>query len=150
MPYFDPAILSDVNLLHSSVREHSELSNVAAQVEYDVIDHYTEEYPRLKNTSYKSTTYDPDAPIRTVVKLHGYDKDPEKAESNLKEALRRTIATVISATLKQYDNERNLQSERLGNRSYSYAGKIPTKDDWPNGWDRRLSKFDNRDVVYGL
>lgn len=148
MPYFDATNTEDLKLLHSGVRDHDELENIAEQVEYDVIDHYREEYPEYLHSEYSS--YDPDVEIQTAVKLHGYAENPDNAAANLKEALRRTIARIVSDCLRQYDNERNLQSEKLGNRSYTYAGKIPTKDDWPDAWDSRLAKFDNREPVYGL
>lgn len=148
MPYFDHTDSNDTALLHSDVRTHSELENVSEQVEWEVIDHYREEWPELDQGDY--TTYDPDVAIQTTVKLHGYADDPDNASANLKQALRRTIADVVSNVLRQYDNERGIQSHQLGNRSETYAGEIPTKDDWPDNWNHRLARYDNRDPVYGL
>lgn len=150
MPYFDPSNAADKNLLHADVRDHAELANVAGQIEHEVIEHYREEYPRFPQTGYRSSTFDPDGPLVTRVFLHGYDEDPAEAEANFKEALRRTIAELVSFALRVYDNEIGIQSKRRGGRSESYAGRIPTKDEWPGGWDHRLILYDNTEVVYGL
>lgn len=148
MPYFDPTSDSDKSLLHSDVRDHSELERVATQVEFDVINHYREEL-RYESGS-RAYAYPPNGPVQTAVYLNGYEEDPQKAEKHFREALRHTIADLISFSLRVYDNEIGVTSQRRGGRSKSFAGKVPTPNQWPDGWSRRLAIYDNTEVLYGL
>jgi len=126
--YFDPSDPSDVELLHSSVREDPELPVIVDQIEWEVIDRYTE------------GTGD-----HMRVQLEGYpDSD------DLSEALRRTIADVASWVLRDYSNEQGVVSQRQGNRSVVYSTRIPSWRDYPPQWDRRLTRFDKRRVIYGI
>ena len=72
MTYFDPQDSNDLNLLHESVRSHSELGNVAQQAEDDV----------LTKTGYSATeTGDVGDALRATIadvtshRLYYYDED---------------------------------------------------------------------------
>lgn len=148
--YFDASEQADKDLLHSDVRDHAELELVATDVEYQVIEHFRQE------KEYDETSLMPANPqdaIETEIRLAGYDVDADDADvdEHLKKALRYTIAYVISYCLRNYDNERNVNSKKRGNRSKSYSGSIPTKEEWPDDWSYRyLDTFDTTDIVYGL
>lgn len=133
MTFFDLNSPDDLALINAAVRDHDELNTVAEMAEWEVIEAYTE-----------------GAGDRAVVKLKGYDQDdPSESEADLKEALRRTIADVVSTLLLDYDNDRGVLSERQGNRSVTY-GRASTWRDWPTGWQSKLTRFDRRTPAYSI
>jgi|SRR5690625_2548072 len=125
--YFDPNRPEDLKLLHSSVREDPELSNIVEQVQWEIIDRFTEGTGE-----------------RSMVRLAGY---PDSED--LSEAMRRTIADIASWVLRDYSNEQGATSLRQGNRAITYA-KVPTWRDWPGGWEAKLTRFDRRRPIYGI
>ena len=126
MPYFDPSLEADRDLLHESVRDHDYLKPVADKAEYDVFEWFTEAVGYL--------TFE--------VRLWGYDADPNSANASLKEDARRTIAEVVSHRLRFYDVAEGVFKEKLEGYEYEAEGSVDRK--WPDGWNRRLIKYDKR------
>ena len=151
--FFDTTKEADLNLLHSSIREDNELSNVVDSVEYQIIDAFKQRDMERVSTYEAFFEYesgrDPSSEIE--VRLVGYDKEnPKESEDGLKESLRRTIAEVVSWVLRNYDNNAEVNSERQGQRSVTYSTHAPTWDKFPEGWDRLLSNYDARIKGYGI
>lgn len=151
--FFDIDNLNDLNLLHKSVREDYEIQNVVDQVEWEIIDSFKQRDMESLTTYESFFRYengqDPRDDIR--VRLVGYDEEtPVDSEEGLKEALRRTIADIVSWVLSNYDKPNNVTSRRSGNRSISYAGTVPTWRDFPHGWDKRLHNYNAKIAGYGI
>lgn len=132
--YFDPSNGADRALLHEDVRSHSALYDVAGQAENEVIRVYTD--------------YDSDGEVDEV-RLAGYDSDPALAGSALKDAIRRTIAEVVSWRLLHYDDDERAQSVSQGRRSVTYKDGGPSRF-WPKDWSRRLAGFDTTGPLYHI
>lgn len=147
--FFDVTVQDDLDLLHSAVRNDSELDNVIANVEYEILDYYKQRpsiplglqvgRENLYNTNQVS------------VRLLGYDQDnPANSTQQLKDALKKTIAEVASWVIRNYNTPQNMQSIRQGKRSLSYHGRSPSWRDFPDGWQRWLSNFDDREARYSI
>lgn len=153
MIFFDPA--SDKALIHASVRDHEELSNVADQVEHEVIEAYKQRpgIPIRVRSGRENLNKTPRA---IEVRLEGYNVDnPEDSDDGLKEQLKRTIADVTSFMLRNYDNEQGVQQVRQGQRSVMYGnaqggGTSITWRSFPPGWNVRLKNYDNRVANYAI
>ncbi len=150
--FFDTSEQADLNLLHSSIRTHDELDNVIDQIEWEIIEFYSqrnglgvanyEDFFRYENGA------DPDNEIK--VRLVGYDQTtPTDSTADLKTALKRTIADVASYVLRNYSVTQDVTSITQGKRSVTYAGTLSWRD-FPNGWRRRLKNFDARYSAYGI
>ena len=142
-------IPADNNLLHASVRTNAELENIVNKVEWEIIDAFSQRYDRLSIRERYSDFFEFEAgsnPNQEIkVRLAGYNEsDPEASDAGLLEALKRTVADVVSDVLMDYNNERGVQSQRQGNRSISYSGSVPTWRDWKSGWDLKLDNYDVR------
>jgi len=149
MTFFDPSNPSDLSLIHSSVRDHEELYDVADKVEYEMIDHFRQrpDMPLYFRSGFENLS----SLNRVKVRLIGYSEDsPEDSNANLKEALRRSIGYVVSYILRNYDNTVGAESIRQGQRSISYRGQIPNVNDWPSGWKKYLRNFDDREAQYSI
>lgn len=151
--FFDTSAQADLNLLHESIRTHSELDNVVDKVEWEIINAFTERDMQGLGTYQAFFEYEngnnPNSDLE--VRLVGYDATtPADSDANLKQAMRRTIADMASWALRNYTNSNNIESIRQGQRSVTYAGYVPVYNDWPPGWDRRLSNFDARFKQYGI
>ncbi|NIT56781.1 MAG: hypothetical protein GWN00_11275, partial [Aliifodinibius sp.] len=99
--------------LHSSIRTHDELDNVIDQIEWEIIEFYSqrnglgvanyEDFFRYENGA------DPDNEIK--VRLVGYDQTtPTDSTADLKTALKRTIADVASYVLRNYSVTQDVTS----------------------------------------
>ena len=152
--FFDPNNPQDVRLLHASVRGHEEMKTVSYQIEWEVIDFYTQR----ENLRYRYGNRRPVTGVENLrdrqeirVMLIDYDQnEPEKSPDELKEALRRTIADIVSWVLRNYDNTQDAQSIRQGDRSISFATTIPNWRNFPNGWNRRMKNWDFRVAGYSI
>lgn len=143
--YFDITSYADINLLHGDVRNHCELSNVAAQVESDVINRFRERnrgagYPYPYFASSVGTPYST-TDGKYIIWLDGYKEDADEADTRLKDALRRTIADVISHRLRYYEEENGVKRFSQGRVSIEYSGSGRDAE-WPRQWSRRLTEFD--------
>ena len=150
--YFDISKEADLDLLHASVREDSELGNVVDQVLWEIVDFYSQRDMQGLTTYETFFQYEfgnrPNTEIK--VRLVGYDPDPEDAEEGFREAMRRTIADVVSWTLRNYSVSQGVRSIRQGQRSVTYIGSSPSWSEFPHGWNRRLHNYDARIQAYGV
>ena len=147
--FFDPSKQEDLDLLHSSVRNDDELTNVVNKVEYEMIDHFRQrpDIPVYFRSGFENLS----SKNRIKVRLIGYSEDdPTQSNADLKEALRRSIAHVVSYILRNYDNLVGAQAIRQGQRSVTYKGVIPDVDKWPDGWKSYLRNFDDREAHYSI
>lgn len=137
--YFD--ITADLGLLHPDVQASDRLVEVSAQVEAEVIGKYrthvgNDYYPRPRDVVISSNNY--------VIMLRGYVADADNANSELKDALKRTIAKVISHRLmmEMTDSEQGVTSWTDGARSRTYSKAQDTQ--WPSRWRSLLVPFELR------
>lgn len=150
--FFDTSAQADLDLLHSDIRDHSELDNVVNQVEWEILNSaFMQREGQNRGTWQDFFEYengnDPNNELK--VRLVGYDSDtPADSESDLKEALKRTIARVVSWVLRDYSNAQGVTQISQGQRSISYAGSVPSWQDWPDDWDRLLHNYDARIPTY--
>lgn len=151
--FFDTSVQADLNLLHSSIREHDELDNIVDKVEWEIIELFTQREGQNRGTWQDFFEYengnDPNNELK--VRLVGYDSTtPTDSDADLKEALKRTIARVTSWVLRDYNNAQGVTSISQGQRSVSYAGSVPSWQEWPDDWDRLLHNYDARIPNYGI
>jgi hypothetical protein len=124
MSWFD--ISNDLSLLHSSVRDNDELQAAIDRAEFDTFEKYTEDGD---------------------VKLDGYNDDPAQADERLLQAVKYTIADIVSFRLRSYDDDTDVTEERLGRWSAKYAGSRGWEA-FPSNWNTLLHKFDTRQKLY--
>lgn len=152
--FFDANNPDDVALLHPSVRDNVELINQVDRVEAQVLEYYKQRDQQGLATYQDFFLYEfgrqPGSEI--LVRLTGYNQtDPADSEAGLKEALRRTIAGIVSMTLRNLDGAEGIASQSQGNRSITYAsGQALTWRDWPDGWDMWLNNYDAKIQAYGI
>ena len=147
--FFDTSNQSDIDLLHSSVRDNDELANIVDQVEWEMIDFFTQR-PEMP-IYFRSGLENLSSLNRIRVRLIGYNEDdPENSSEGLKEAFRRAIAYVVSEVVRNYNNTLNATSIRQGQRSVTYNGTVPSVKDWPSGWKRFFKNYDDREAVYSI
>jgi len=147
--FFDTSEQDDLDLLHSSVRTDSELDNVVANVEYEILDYYKQRpsIPILLQTGRENLYTTNEIQVR----LLDYDNDtPSDSEQELKDALKKTIAEITSWVIRNYNNSQNVDSIKQGKRSISYYGLSPSWKDFPSGWQRWLKNFDDREALYSI
>lgn len=146
--FFDTSVQADLDLLHESIRSHNELDNVVDKVEWEILNSaFMQREGQAVGTTDDFFTYEDgnDPNNELLVRLVGYDQDtPTNSEADLQEALRRTIARVVSWILRDYSNAQGVQSISQGQRSITYSGSVPTWQDWPDDWDRLLHNYDAR------
>jgi hypothetical protein len=152
--FFDVNSNDDLALLHESVRRATELVNVINQVEWELIDSYTQRDMQGLATYENFFKYEsgvmPGSELK--VRLAGYNQaTPADSEVGLKEAIKRTIADIASEILRNYDADGNVASQSQGNRAITYAhGSSISWRTWPNGWNRRLNNYDAKIKPYGI
>lgn len=126
---------TDEHLLHASIRNHEELANVAAKAERDLISYYT---------------YSLDNGDNRTVGLNTYEADADDAGADFLEKMKDAIAAIINHRLRNYDQQRGILSESLG--EYSVTFSAPTTD-WngiPPIVESILADYDERIPVYYL
>lgn len=132
--YFDTTSDADIALLPSDVRSHSELANVADQAEAQILDKFRYD----TGTEFKYS-------------LNGANaSDPARWQTEFASVMKRVIATVTAASLKEYDvTSTALKSESLDGYAYTrmegtvtLGGSNPVK--WPSGWYVPLMRFMTR------
>ena len=140
---------NDLDLLHSSIRDHAELRKVVDNVEYEVLDYYKQRpsIPLTLQTGRENLYTTNDIQVRLI----DYDNDnPANSEQDVKNALKRTIAEITSWVLRNYDNMQNVKSISQGKRSIEFYGLAPSWKDFPKGWQRWLRNFDDREALYSI
>lgn len=153
--FFDTSAQADLDLLHSSIREHPELDNMVDKVEFEILQFYSQRENDHWDNYWDFFKYEKGAPTSTeiLVRLVGYDQDtPTNSEADLQEALRRTIAEVASWALRNYSNSPGAHNVTLGRFSTGSGGlsDLPTVNDWPDNWNRFLKNFDAKIPKYGI
>lgn len=149
--FFD--ITTDTGLLHASVRDNPELERVVESIQWEIIQAFSQRDMQGLTTYEAFFRYEFGVDPRDVIKVRllGYDEEnPEQSEAGLKEVLKRTIATIASWVLRNYDNNDGVKSIRQGQRSITYTGLSPSWRDFPAGWDRWLVNYDARIKNYGI
>jgi len=147
--FFDPDDIADFNLLHSDVRNHEQLNTVVDKVEYEVLDYYSQRpsIPLTLRTGRENLYTSNDISVRLI----DYDQDtPADSPADLKDALRRTIADVTSWVLRNYDSSQGVGQITQGKRSITFVGSAPDWRQWPEGWQRYLKNYDDREAVYSI
>lgn len=149
--YFDSA--ADKNLLPPEQRGYADLANLAAEVEKDCIEQYT---VRADSGWYTAPSLvgqggEPvgASTLQLYVMLKGYKVDSAHADvdADLKDALKRTVADVITWRI-----ERRLRGQALSGTSVQGVSRAyieAASGLWPRGWDRRLRRFDLRTPAWG-
>jgi uncharacterized protein (DUF2267 family) len=152
--FFDTSSQDDLDLLHESIRNHDELDQIVDDVEWEIINvAFMQREGGTRGVVQDFFEYedgnDPNNELK--VRLVGYDSDtPTDSEDDLKEALRRTIARVVSWVLRDYKNPQGVRSIQQGQRSVTYAGSVPSWTEWPDDWDRMLHNYDARIPNYAV
>ena len=168
--YFDTT--ADKLMLPPSVRNHTELANVAALVEADVLAYFTDDPPYFLYTNQLGLQgfFDASwgvgeditnqgAPANAIVPqirvyLRGYKQNPSDAavDPNLKLALKRTIAEVITWRINQWTAiEPGVQSSagQEGGAPKSKSFRPGAEDAFPPDWIRWLYPYDSRKLIWG-
>ena len=153
--YFDATDSAHKLLLPPAVRTAADLANVATDAEKDVIGQYTD---RAHYTLYtarvaagEGTPELVNASLGLYVYLRGYKQDAADAavDADLKDALRREIASVITWRFRQNDVNTLLSSEADGHGK-SQSLRPGAENVFPPGFGRRLQPFDIREPVWGI
>lgn len=151
--FFNIENADDLDLLHASVRDNAELGTVVDKVEWEIIDAFTQRDMQGLGTYQAFFDYEfgQDPNTELEVRLVGYNKEtPAESNAGLKQAMRRTIADIASWAIRNYDNDNNVLNIKQGQRSITYSGVVPVYNDFPQGWDRRLSNYDARYKQYSI
>jgi hypothetical protein len=152
--YFDAQSTADLALVVKDVRSYPDLSVTAAQAEWDVIEHFTRQFPAAVdhvNNFYVGRGYHRGNGV--YVALEGFNPDAsavDAAYADLVTALKWTIADVISWRLSKYSEPPHVDSiSTKGGSSKSFS---KAREEWfpPGQWDARLKRWDIRLPVYSL
>ena len=151
--FFDVENADDLKLLHKSVRANDELEDIVEQVQWQIIESFSQRDMQGLTTYEAFFKYESGVNPRDVIKVRllGYNEDaPEQSEAGLKEAFRRTIAKIASWALRNYSNPQQVSRIRQGQREVEYSGIVPNWQDFPKGWDRLFKNYDARIQAYGI
>lgn len=119
------------------------------KVEYEILDYYSQRpsVPLTLRTGRENLYTSNEISVRLI----DYDQDtPEDSPADLKDALRRTIADVASWVLRNYDTSQGVGQITQGKRSITFMGSAPDWRQWPDGWQRYLKNYDDREAVYSI
>jgi hypothetical protein len=145
--YFDATEPADLALLPEALRDHTDLANVAARVEAEVIAWFTVSTYRGTDVDTAAWTLDP-AAVEVAdfhyVCLRGYAVDSDDADEELFEALRQEVARVLAHRLFQTKREPGLRFAIEGNLQKQY--RADAEDLWPKPFPFRLRLYDVRPV----
>jgi hypothetical protein len=152
--YFDWTADADKAFLPPEYRDASELQNVAAIAEADVIEFFTE---YTGDTAYKvvSTVREQtdiaDSDYMTVF-LRGYEEDADDADVDpgLKRAMKKTIAEVIRWRMDKWKESAGLESETDDRGTTRTMMTEFLRGAFPPGWKRWLRPFDSSERAWGV
>ena len=151
--FFDVENSDDLKLLHESVRSESELATLVEQIQWEIIEAFSQRDMQGLTTYEAFFKYEFGVNPRDVIKvrLFGYNEEkPQDSDAGLKEAFKRTIAKIASWTLRNYSNPQQVSRIRQGQREVEYSGIVPSWQDFPKGWDRLFKNYDARIQAYGV
>ena len=147
--YFDPTNAEDKKLLPESMRSSTELANLHAVAERDVIRHFTRRrssssigFPTLAETVNQD--------LGLAVFLLGYKADSTDADvdADLKQALKETIADVIAWRFKRINKDGAIASETVIGKALGVKWRPSSSSSFPPNFAWRLSNFDLRtDII---
>lgn len=150
-PYFDAEDPAHIALLRENIRDVSELKDVAAAAEYDVIAAWSGTQ-FVGNTTYGTYTFESTlirtSPFPIYCYLRNFTTDPEDSQADpmLVDALRRTIAQVIEWRVSQWKKDPVLRLQYANATSLNYMDDANAM--FPANWRRRLHMWDVRPEVY--
>lgn len=156
MAYFDAGSGYDTQLLSDAAQGHVRVRPVAAEIEREIVDRYTDLLRRRPIGEDYSEVFELADGVRGVF-LRGYDStiadaDGYNADRSLwtgfAAAMRSVIASLISHRILHFDADPGVVSETRGARSVTRRGPVNKK--WPVGWDEPLRLYDLRPAVYHL
>jgi len=155
VPYFDSTDSEHKKLLPEGIRSDSDLANVAAESEADVISHYTApaddtdlhtSYYSINTRTCTELTDDNGDSTGLFVWLRGYTEDPaDCTNARFAAAMRSAIAAVIA--WRHYQRERNpLHATEAGDAG-TFSGFSYRQDagnPFPPAFERHLQNYDTR------
>lgn len=152
--YFDATVQGDKDLLPFAARSNADLAKIAARVEKEVINEYTDRAHYLLYTaradSLEGTPELVNSTLSLYVYLRGYKVDAADAavDASLKTALKNEIADVIAWRIARNDVNTLTTSESDGSgKSQSIHPNAVRL--FPPGFGRWLKPFDLREVCWG-
>jgi len=154
-PYFDFEDSAHLALLPAEVRSLSDLENLVARAEAEILSFFTltaQEVAFTVRDSGRTRTELLDGSgdgIGIYIYLKGYDLDPDDAEANFATAFRREISGAITWLIEWDRNDRSIASEGDGigkSRTYRTDATDPLPPDFP----RFLQPFDSREPAWSL
>lgn len=150
--YFTHTNEPDLALLPERYRGYSDLENIAAQVEADVISRFTD---FNQATGYTRRSYNPasteiNADTGLAVFLSEYEADASAADVNFADAMRRTIADCIAWRIRWVNSNPLLAGESTSESGKSRTYRQQAFSMFPPSWDWRLKSYDTRERGWGL
>lgn len=153
--YFDATAPADKALLPPEQQSYTDLAALAVDVEQDVINEYTARahywfYTARLMASLEGTPEPVNTALSLYVYLRGYKVNSADVavDVDLKNALKRTIAEMISWRISRRIRGETLASQSVQGVSRAYLAATAAL--WPKGWDRRLRHFDLREPCWGM
>jgi hypothetical protein len=150
--FFDATNTAHTALIVRSVRTHTDLATEAAKAERDVIMFYTlRQAPNEMWNTYFYTGRGFPKGNGVYVCLEGFDSDADDVtDTELKDALRDTIADVLSWRLSRYGESPLLSSVSTAKGSSKVFHEYANGDFPPRDWNWRLSRWDLRPPTYTI
>lgn len=151
--FFDTESQDDLNLLHADVRTHSELGNAVRDAQFEIIQAFSQRDMQGLTTYEAFFKYEFGVNPRDHIKirLYGYNEEsPEDSDAGLKEVFKRSVANIVSWSLRNYSNPQQVSRIKQGQREVQYSGIVPGWQSFPHGWDRLFKNYDARIMAYGV
>ena len=156
MAYFDATQAYDVNLLADAVKADTRLIPMAAAIERELVNRYTDLLKNRPLGADYSNVFELSDGVRGVF-LRGYDSDVTEADgynasrslwTGFAATMRQTIADLVSHRIIHFDADPGVVSETRGARSVTRRG--PVNKLWPVGWDSGLGFYDIRRPIFAI
>lgn len=152
--YFDSTDEADLAYLPERFRDTEELATIATQAEADCIRAYLFSPPGSLYTAREGWVSDAvlfDSDLNLYVWLRGYQIDAADPDTNVnfKQALKETIADVVTWRLRTWHRDPTIASESV-ERGKSKTFRPEAREPFPMHWDYRLQIYDTREVTWGL